>query len=490
MVRADERMRAAVELLVAADVSTCGHRELDALAGALQCVRGFVSSTDVMVARRRAELRAAVTTEEPLPEAEPAATIGGLPLDVSEFAGGRDRRPGGASGRDSARAEACSLLPLFERALRVGSIDAAHVDAVAVVLSDLDDVERAELSTHAEMLLEHALCESPERFRRRVRDLARRIAHDRGERMAERLRRRQQVRRWIDRRTGMGHLHAELDPESTARVWAALDEHLGVVRGRNDTAGVSLQRLEVDALVELVSASPLLHHRSPELSVLIDWNTLRSGVLAAGGVCETFDGVPLTPAAVRRLACEAWLLPVVLGGDGLPLDVGRRRRLATREQRVALAAMYAGCSMPSCGVRFEQCRIHHLDPWQPSGLTDLDNLIPLCSRHHHDVHDGGWTLTMTSDRVITLRDPAGTLVFEGDTRDRTGAPELPGEFDEVMDRTGSHGPGGAATGGTDSSAESTEVSVPMVVRAARHRVEALTRRRRCHDAAVGAARAP
>jgi hypothetical protein len=479
-------MRAAVELLVAADVATCGHSELDALAGALQCVRGFVSATDVLVARRRAELRAAVTAEESLPGAEPS-TLGGVPLDVSEFANGRDRRPGGASGRDRVRAEACSLLPLFERALRAGSIDAAHVDAIAVALSDLDDAERVELSSHAEVLLDHALCESPERFRRRVRDLARRITRDRGERMAERLRRRQQVRRWIDRRTGMGHLHAELDPESTARVWAALDEHLGVVRSRDDTAGVSVQRLEVDALVELVSASPLLHHRSPELSVLIDWNTLRSGVLASGGVCETVDGVPLTPAAVRRLACEAWLLPVVLGGDGVPLDVGRRRRLATREQRVALAAMYTGCAMPSCEVRFEQCRIHHLDPWQPAGLTDLDNLIPLCGRDHHDVHDGGWTLTMTADRVITLRDPAGTLVFEGDTRNRTGAPELPGEFGDVLERTGSHGPPGSTS---SMSAESAEVSVPVLERTARRRVEALTRRRRCRDSQPTAARAP
>jgi hypothetical protein len=134
----------------------------------------------------------------------------------------------------------------------------------------------------------------------------------------------------------------------------------------------------------------------------------------------------LTPAAVRRLACEAGILPVVLGGDGVPLDAGQTRRLATREQRRALAAMYTTCALPGCGVRFERCRIHHCDPWLPIGPTDLANLVPVCGRHHHDVHDGGWTLTMTPDRVITLRAPDGTITFRGDTRDRIAGEPVEG----------------------------------------------------------------
>jgi Domain of unknown function (DUF222) len=202
------------------------------------------------------------------------------------------------------------------------------------------------------------------------------------------------------------------------------DERLSECKTRPDTAGVHPQRLEVDALVELVTASTALDPRAPELVVLVDLATLQSGIFAAGSVCETSDGQPLTPAAVRRLACEAGILPVVLGGDGVPVDVGRTRRLATREQRRALAAMYTTCAMPGCTIRFGGCRIHHCDAWLPIGATDLANLVPVCDRHHHQIHEGGWILTMTADRVITLRAPDGTITFHGDTRDRIPAATL------------------------------------------------------------------
>ena len=95
---------------------------------------------------------------------------------------------------------------------------------------------------------------------------------------------------------------------------------------------------------------------------------------------------------------------------------GREDRVRT--MRVRRRAMYATCALPDCGMRFERCRIHHLDPWLPTGRTDLENLVPVCDRHHHQIHDGGWDLSMTPDRVITLRAPDGTIVYTGDTRDR------------------------------------------------------------------------
>lgn len=451
----DIRVEAAVKLLVSTNLGTCGHRELDVLAGALQRVRGFVAAYDVQLTRRRDEVISELSnpsghaagaggeptsspeqpTSSPIEGPDDAAPPGpstheGMPLDLSGFEGGRDRRPGREVEQDRTRTQVCSLLPMFEAALAEGRIDVAHVDAVAAAWRDLDESERAELAEHGESLLGYAETENPERFRRRARDLARQIARDHGVRVAERQRAQQQVRRWTDRRTGMGHLHVELDPENTARVWAAIDERLAAFATRGDNAGVPLNRLEVDALVELITTSSALDPRSPEICVLVDLATARSGVFGPGSICETSDGTALTPAAVRRLACEAGILPVVLGGDGVPLDVGRSRRLATREQRRALAGIYTSCGMPGCSVRFERCRIHHLDPWLPSGPTDLDNLIPICSRHHHQVHEGGCTLTMTPDRVITLRSPDGTIQFHGNTRDRIGA-DL---FDEEIGR--------------------------------------------------------
>ena len=72
--------------------------------------------------------------------------------------------------------------------------------------------------------------------------------------------------------------------------------------------------------------------------------------------------------------------------------------------------MYRSCGFPGCDVRFGDCEIHHVIEWiRQRGPTDLDNLVPLCSRHHHTVHEGGWTLTLHPDRTITLRRPDGSI---------------------------------------------------------------------------------
>jgi len=52
------------------------------------------------------------------------------------------------------------------------------------------------------------------------------------------------------------------------------------------------------------------------------------------------------------------------------------------------------------------------------GPSDLDNLLPLCENHHHLVHEGGWTLTMTPDRVATWTRPDGTHWKAVNTADR------------------------------------------------------------------------
>ena len=73
---------------------------------------------------------------------------------------------------------------------------------------------------------------------------------------------------------------------------------------------------------------------------------------------------------------------VVLYAPGA-LNLGRSTRLANRAQRRVLRALYPTCAIPGCEARFELCKIHHVIWWEDGGLTDLDNLLPLCSRHHH-----------------------------------------------------------------------------------------------------------
>jgi hypothetical protein len=71
--------------------------------------------------------------------------------------------------------------------------------------------------------------------------------------------------------------------------------------------------------------------------------------------------------------------------------------------------MHKTCVGHRCQVSFEHCQIHHIIFWRFNGPTDISNLVPVCSRHHHLAHQAGWTLTMTPHRTITWTRPDGTI---------------------------------------------------------------------------------
>ena len=256
-------------------------------------------------------------------------------------------------------------------------------------------------------------------FERGCRELARQLnaTHAAGSDAEEldKQRARSNVRRWTDKETGMRHTHIELDPVRDAQLWAAIDQHRHRARAKAGT-GLTWEQLQVEALLAAVtSGSDVV----VQVHVLVDLATLQNG-LHAYSVCELADGTALPVSVVRQMACEAEIIPVVLGGDGRALDIGRAARLATEPQRQALRAMHRTCIQPDCQVPFDECRIHHIVPWEKGGRTDLSNLAPLCEscKHHHDVHEGGWTLTMTPDRIATWTRPDGTIYWTGSTIDR------------------------------------------------------------------------
>ena len=306
---------------------------------------------------------------------------------------------------------------------------------LARVTRDLDDAGRSQLQELEATLVESAATSSVEAFERQVRDLGRILSRDDGVANHERLRRQRSLRRWVDRNTGMCHTHLQLDPEADAKVSAALDAAIAAERATPDDAeGRSFDQLKADAMVTLITGARSRDRRIPEVTVLIDLDTLRHG-LHDTSICESGDGQPLPPATVRRLCCEAAIVPVVLNGTGASLDVGRDQRLATRAQRRALRAMYRTCAHPGCPVRFADCDIHHVIDWDHHGPTNLANLLPLCSRHHHLVHEGGWQLSLHPDRTITLHRPDGTLHYDDTTIDvaPTGLPHSDTDITHIVE---------------------------------------------------------
>ncbi len=125
--------------------------------------------------------------------------------------------------------------------------------------------------------------------------------------------------------------------------------------------------------------------------------------LSEAGVATTGSGVDISAAEARRLACQAQLVPAVLGGRSEPLDLGRARRLHTDKQRQALALTHDSCAIAGCDRPFDWCEIHHPTPWSHGGGTDLDNALPLCGHHHRTVHQGKHELLRHSDTEWTLK---------------------------------------------------------------------------------------
>ena len=101
---------------------------------------------------------------------------------------------------------------------------------------------------------------------------------------------------------------------------------------------------------------------------------------------RTVHGGFLSAGQVRQLACEADLIPAVLGSQGQILDLGQARRLVTPGQRRALAHRDQGCTFPGCSVPATWCDAHHVVHWAHGGPSDLSNYALLCPRHHTWVH--------------------------------------------------------------------------------------------------------
>ncbi|MGA8246815.1 MAG: DUF222 domain-containing protein [Nocardioides sp.] len=135
-----------------------------------------------------------------------------------------------------------------------------------------------------------------------------------------------------------------------------------------------------------------------QVLVTLDLDALLSGIGAAG--LDT--GVAITAGQARRLACNAGLVPAVLDGDSLPLDLGRTRRLHTRTQRRALSLAHHTCAVAGCTRPFAWCEIHHPHPWARGGATTLDNALPLCGHHHRRAHDTRFDLRRRSDGEWTF----------------------------------------------------------------------------------------
>jgi hypothetical protein len=303
--------------------------------------------------------------------------------------------------------------------LEDGSITAAHVDAVTRASKQLDSDRRDELFERIDGLAEVAAGSSVEQFTRRVKLEVTRMHTDDGEARLERQRRNTRLGSWIDE-DGMYCFKGRFDPLTGVRLHARLDAAVQALFARATPAGcpddpVEKQRfLTAHALIRLItepeSGTGAGSSGRAEFVVVIDADADDY----AGPVAAWPIPVEIPARVLADLAGHADVTAVVVRNGVVlhapgNLNLGRSTRLANRAQRRALRGLYRGCAMPGCAVGYDHCKLHHIIWWRHGGRTDLDNLVPVCSRHHANIHNDGWIIELGPQRELTLRLPDGTI---------------------------------------------------------------------------------
>lgn len=163
-------------------------------------------------------------------------------------------------------------------------------------------------------------------------------------------------------------------------------------------------------------------HR-PHLNLILDGDKLAAGDTTTG---ETPGGTVIGPTGLQRLLCDSVLHRVVMRGRSAILDYGTATRTIPAPLWNALVVRDRGCRFPGCDRPVGFCEAHHVEHWTDGGPTAPANLVVLCSRHHHLLHQDDrrhrWQAKLLPDATFEVTDPTG---YVRTTRPPDRAPPLP-----------------------------------------------------------------
>ncbi|WP_385899647.1 DUF222 domain-containing protein [Tessaracoccus sp. O5.2] len=290
----------------------------------------------------------------------------------------------------------CDRFRLIGAALNDGTISLPQADAIVTGLRKLPGrLTRAELTRCEEKILHHTDTLGPSELRVLAARLVEIIDPDASDvDDAKRLAReeaaahRGRFLRLAPDYHGSMRITGQLPVADAALLSAQLD---ALVPDASTYLAVgeapSRDARRADALVLLTQkaattgALPAHGGDRPQVHVTLDLDTLTTGLGKVGLIgVDDVDG--LSAGEVRRLACDAGIIPVVLGGPSRLLDVGRTYRMFTPGLRAALVQRDGGCAFPGCAATPACCEAHHIEPWWQGGVTRLGNGVLLCPHHH------------------------------------------------------------------------------------------------------------
>lgn len=296
-------------------------------------------------------------------------------------------------------------FPATEVVFAAGEITVDHAYAIVKALRSLPDELRPTLEPQ---LLDIAETDPPTEITRLIERLLEALGHDKHSDIARERREGSRYVRVVDTLGRTGDLRGLLMPDTRAKLVTAL-QRAAHKTGTEDQR-TPTQRAH-DALDEILDVY-LAHDDEPSFAgaprsamVLIPLDVLEDRLATTQSTLLP-TGAQIGPDTARRLACDAELIPVVLGTRSEVLDLGRAARdFNAAIRRACWLEQHGCCAFPRCTRVPRDC--HHVIWWSAGGRTTLGNAAWLCAYHHWLVHEGRWELRKRRDHSFTWTSPSG-----------------------------------------------------------------------------------
>ena len=287
-------------------------------------------------------------------------------------------------------------LPDTRKAFEDGEITFGHTKIIAKTAARVDVDEQE--------LVDRAKKEPVDVFARTARQHEQQKSEDDGLSKLEAQRRARKAGIKTDPTDGMTLLWGRFDPITGTRIKNLLTAKTNQLwREENPKERPTTEQRMADALAELLcrpGGGKKGKEPKTDLLLIAHYDTgeqrIRDATLA--------DGTPIPVALFKEMACQGKVVPAIFNTKGQPLWVGLGKRFATPAQRMALIARDRRCV--GCGADPAWCQAHHVIPWEAEGPTDIDNMVLLCSRCHHQVHDERWQIRQTPTGRYVLHPPS------------------------------------------------------------------------------------
>ncbi|MCW4351691.1 HNH endonuclease [Hoyosella sp. YIM 151337] len=284
-----------------------------------------------------------------------------------------------------------------------GGISASHLDAIDDVLAALPPcITLEQRAEHERTLTTLAHAADPAAVRAAGRHILTLADQDVPPDEKTPAKPRRELRLEWNRKGDELKLSGRLDKESGLRLQVLLSplaEPRSGEEGHPDTRTAAERSGDALAdLLDFTERSAALPHAAGEPPHVVVTMTIAQLLGRSTAPAYLNHEHPIPAADARRIACDAKLIPAVLGTQSEVLDLGRTRRTSSVPQRRALGIRDGGCVFPGCTRTAAWCHAHHMDEWaEDDGPTDLKNLALVCPYHHRLVHDSEWELRMGAD---------------------------------------------------------------------------------------------